>query len=204
MAFPTTDIITNFPGADEDPLSEGGAWQNNGMQPSTPRVRLVSNEADTQAAGGDCQSVYNTSFAADQEVFATISEVPSAGQGIAVWGRIVDQNTSGVDAYLCYYDSGNFGLAKCVNGTVSGIGTATSKTPSIGHKIGLSMSGTTIEAWYYNGSSWSLDQSLTDSSVTGAGYLGIELNQGGRFDDFGGGAIVVAASPTYFPIWGVR
>lgn len=187
--FPTTALLTTFNGADEDPLSEGGTWVD-GIQAGVPAVRRVANEADTQAAGGDCQACYDTAFAADQEVYATILEVPSAGQGVAVWFGIIDNNTAGVDAYLVYYDSGNFGIAKCVNGTVSGLGTATSKTPAVGHKIGGRRIGTTIQAWYFNGTSWSLDQSVTDSSVTGSGRLGIELNGGGRFDDFGGGNYV--------------
>lgn len=201
MAFPTTSVLTTFTGADEEDLSEGGDWQANPIQVGPGRCRRISNEADTKFAGGDCQSVWATEYAADQEVFATITEVPTSGQSITVWFGIVGPNTAGVDAYLAAISgaaTNNLSLFKCINSSVSAIGTPVTQAASIGHKLGGRRTGTTLELWYDTGSGWTVRDSMTNSEVTGDGFIGIELFEGGRFDNFGGGETVSETGGLYY------
>ena len=200
MAFPTTSVLTSFPGADEDPLSEGGAWAASTIRLASAtigRCRLLSNVAAHPVDGNFAgESVWATQYAADQECFATITALPTAGtNGYAVWVRIQSEGTAGADGYMLSYNR-TIGLRifKMLNSAVTQVGTTTDAGDlAIGDSIGISGEGTTIKAWRKPAAgAWSNTITETDSNVTGAGKIGVLISAGSsvRVDDFGNGEVV--------------
>lgn len=218
MAFPTTSVLTSFTGADEDPLSEGGNWTSSirwdgGASAPANDLRRASNQAAPSATGsnGHCASYWSSSFAADQEVYATMATKCTDGQYVELWARIQSPATSGVDGYVLQVsavagaanDSWDIVRYNDNSGTsVSSLGT---QEVSAGDKIGLEVTGTgatvTLRAYLYSGGSWSQvgsDASDTSGSrITSSGYIGLHIQDTGnacRWDDFGGGAISSGSS----------
>lgn len=193
MAFPTTPILSSFPGGDESPLSEGGLWQPNPFQVGLPRPNLTSNQAVSN--GGDAEAVWAEAFGHDQEVYATLTSLPAAGQGIALWLGLVNENTTSADGYGSVVTgdaSNNLLLIKMTNQSVAALGSLFTVSDAVGHKLGCCRRGDEIELWYDDGGGWDLINSETDTDFTGTARLGIELNSGATaIDDFGGGDVVV-------------
>lgn len=214
-SFPTTDVLTTFTGADEDPLSEGGDWASSirwdggGGVPAND-LRLVSNQAGPSASGANshCASYWNTSFAADQEVFATVGVKCDDGKWCSLAARIQDPSTSGVDFYALEIDAvagsanDTWSIYRYNDNSGSLVGSLGTQEFSAGDKIGLEVSGTgatvTLRAYIYTGGVWTqVGSDVEDTSgsrITAAGYIGAHMNDtanAGRWDDFGGGEIVV-------------
>lgn len=199
MAFPTTPVLTTFPGADEDPLSEGGLWAASTVRVDTAtidRCQLVNNRAvraSVVTAAGE--SLWAASFAADQEVFVTMAEHAAVGFGL--YARIQNEGTSSVVAYhLSINDANGFRFFRLSNTTFTQIGSAIAQAIATGDSMGLSVSGTTLEAWHKPAAgSWTLLGSETNANISGAGKIGITIgaNAATDLDDFGGGEIVVSS-----------
>lgn len=203
MAFPTTSVLTNFTGADEEPLSEGGNWSastirtNNATDdPCSRASNRIARPSNASAVG---ESVWAASFAADQEVFMTVPTLGVSGQDIDLYFRIQNEGGSSVAAYLLAYVIGTgWQFYRLSNITYTQIGaTVSTQVLSAGDSMGASVLGTTLEAWYKAAAgSWTSLGSVTDSVVTGAGRIGVGITAGSSFtgDDFGGGAAVISVS----------
>jgi hypothetical protein len=214
MAFPTTSVLTTFTGADENPLSEGGNWALFGAGAESAPCARLSNQAKN---GSDvtnnlpARSYWTPSqFGPDVEAYATIATLPNSGKGTSVFGRIHNPtNDATYEGYLAVYTTGTgFRLFKCLSGgTFTQIGSTDATAASAGDKIGLECISTTIRCLHFTGGSWVQRVSVTDSSITGAGYIAIEFASNdlgsGRLDDFGGGTVVGSAVPHSMMLLGV-
>jgi len=191
MAFPVTSLIDDFNRANAASL--GAGWSDM-PSPGLPTHEIVSNQAAPPAGGFSCN--YRTTIvAADQEVWATFPVIPSLGAG-RLLGRIQNPNTGSESAYyITIFDSQDWYLEKSV---ASGLGSAVTLQTlgsagdfQAGWKVGMSIVGTTIKCYKNTGGGWAqVGTDQTDSSVTGAGYIGFETanNTNTRWEDFGGGA----------------
>lgn len=200
MAFPTTSVLSSFTGADEDPLSESSAWAGP-VQAGRRTLARASNQAlrsttDTVPTSGEGQSYRSGgTFGPDLEAFATIATLPESGKGVATWGRIQNPNSGTMAAYLAVYTTGTgFRLFKVTGGsTFAQLGSTAATAASAGDKIGLECIGSTIRVLHFTSGSWVQRVSVTDSTITAAGYIGLESGSvNARIDDFGGGTVGAA------------
>lgn len=197
MSFPTTSVITSFTGGDEAPLSEGATWAGP-IQSGVNQPRRVSNAVANPTSGsGQGQSAYASVNAADLEAFATVSVLPIAGDNVDVWVRIKSPNTGSAKGYYAWYTTGTGWRVYRFEapGTFVQVGGTDATAMSAGEKIGCEVIGTTVRALHYTGGAWVQRVSGTDSAVTGAGQIGLEIygaltSAAARLDDFGGGAVV--------------
>lgn len=191
---PVTSILSTFTGANEDPLTEGGAWSSTPIvNGSTALMQRLSNVAAKSASGtGQARQAWVASYAADQEVFCTVPTLPGAGQGVGVFARVQNPgNATTCKAYAGFYTPGTgFRIFSISGTTFTQRGSTSATTMSAGDKLWLSCNGTSIVLSVFTSGAWTSKVSVTDSNVTGGGQLGIELDDAtGRIDDFGGGAL---------------
>lgn len=196
-AFPTTGILSSFTGSDEDPLSESAVWDwpingtNNSLKRISNTIKRGSQNAATtgqayrsnQTYGPDCES-YMTMLIGATGITTT--------EAYGVVARIQNPETGSINGYFASWRKGTgWRLFKCVAGTFTQVGsTVATNDPVDNDKIGIECIGTSIKVKHYTGGAWVDRISVTDSSVTGAGYVGVELiGTTVAADEFGGGTI---------------
>lgn len=201
MAFPTTSVLTTFTGADEDPLSEGGNWAGP-TRDLTSHLKRVSNAVARSAISGTVGDYWTpNTFGPDTEVFCTMGGTfDESGGTIQVMGRV--QNPTSDTIFRCYlaaYTQGTgFRCFKDIDTTFTQIGSTDATVASVGDKIGLEVIGTAIKCYHFTGGSWVQRVSGTDSDISTAGNLALEIASSNnmRADDFGGGTVITAVTPT--------
>lgn len=188
MPAPTTSVLDDFNRADSGTL--GANWSTPFETGGFGSLTIISNQCGSDAGFDD--AYWSTSFAANQDVFTTISTM---GDGIRMYARIQSPNTAGRNAYALGQEADGHGaIYKVVAGTTTALGGGwTAGSVVVGDKIWLNCNGTTITAYVFHSGAWNTLESLTDSAVTGAGFIGLQVRGDAtpRFDDFGGGAMVV-------------
>lgn len=180
MAFPTAGILDNFNRAD-------GAIGSNWTIFFEDGFRVVSNTCALTTGGlGEGGTFWNvTTNFTDTEVYTTLSTTGN----LALYARA---NSDASNGYLLSFESGNLVLY----GTTGGVTLATYPTVGLanGDAFGCAVIGTNIETFKRVSGVWSSLGSVTDTSVS-SGRVGMYTgNTTVRFDDFGGGAPVVAGS----------
>lgn len=188
MAFRDIPILSNFTGADENPLSEGGNWQAIPIQSGVALTQRLSNQ---WAPVGGSQSMWAQAFGAEQSAFVTVVALPSGGGGAGLFMRIDAPNTAGVDCYsVTVTSAGVVAIAKLVNGASYNLGDDMPVGFAAGDKLGMVCRGRTIEAWRFTGGVWVLLGTRYDTDVTLDGFIGAQLVTGATFDDFAAGETV--------------
>jgi len=201
-AFPTTTILDTFNRATEDPLSDGGKWSGN-----NPLIfghsHLFTNGTTVVGASSGNNTGYrqDQTYGPDVEVFVDISVV-SGTNIVGVYARVTNPNSSGAT------DGYDFSLAVSGGTDTIRIGRIDNDVRTIllgclqevssGDSIGLSIVGNTLTGYYKaSGGSWveaGGSCQTTDSTYTGAGNIGLQVNNTShRADNFGGGTIVAGA-----------
>jgi hypothetical protein len=197
MAFPTTSVLDNFTGTNGDDLPVySGNWSTT---TGIANLEIQSNTATGTSSGSNNANYWNVSnFGPDSEGFVTISTLPNVGESVGVGVR-TQQETSGatVDGYWVFYtrQSGtdNFTLERLDNGVLTQLGADFAQNVSAGDSIGIEVVGTTLTAYYHNGTSWSSLGTRTDSTYSAAGkVLLFTSSTASRLDDFGGGTYVAS------------
>lgn len=195
MAFPTTSVLTNFTGVDEDPLRESATWGGI-IQSGTNEATRVGN-AVGRAVGGSWGGYRVGISSANLEAFLTLATLAGTDQ-IHASCRIQNPgNASTAAQYLGIYQHGTGFLAYKMTGGSSflQIGSTNATAAANSDKLGLEVNGTSLTVYHFTGGSWVARVSATDSAISGAGTVGV-VGSGGsiRGDDFGGGAIVAATT----------
>lgn len=190
MPFPTTPILDSFTRADEGP-PPSASWSNtfNGL-------KVVSNECAGNAVGQNI-SFWNASTPGGGcEAYATIRAKPANTNGMGICARLKDTGAIGtLDGYLITaltaVVADTIRIDRLDNGVATTLGSTISQEFSVGDKIGIRCVGSNIQAWYFNGTSWSLLGTRVDTTYPDAGRIGLIIqNILGRWDDFGGGNYV--------------
>jgi len=210
MAFPTTPVITNFTGADEAPLVEGGLFAGQPIRTTInpSQMRRVGNQAAPATSGFSTSESYIDDFTAmDTEVYGTVATLPTNNTDwINLFARIQNPHTTSVDFYQFEWVLNTGGLDswdcyRCTNEAFTLLGTWGTRDLVAGEKVGFEVTGSNpvvLRAFVYNGSSWSqVGSDINDSSanrIDSAGYIGfgaMRNNSVMRWDDLGGGEIVI-------------
>jgi hypothetical protein len=200
VAFPTSSVIDTFNRANEDPLSDGGKWS---IGPDdfggTNNLRVAGNECFQGLATSSNGYRNDQDYGPNCEVYCTINQLPSTS--VVLYARCVNIGSGTTDGYVVYFDlfasPDSLVICRMDNDglTVLGAGITMGTNFVVGDKVGMECIGSTISAYAYQGGSWSLLGSRTDSTYSAAGKIGVRLSDSGsnaRIDDFGGGTVVAA------------
>lgn len=203
MAFPTTSVLDTLQGA-----SLSANWTTGGVLGDAASMSEDANGAFE--ASGSASAYWNpVTFGADSEAFVTMPVLPSSSGNVAVWVRITNPPSATVTGYFlrCTPSTSTFDLRKKVAGGASASLTTFTQAFSAGDSFGLSVSGTTLTAWYKSGAgAWTSLGTFTDSSIAGGGNIAFSIGSSAvtRMTNFGGGTIVTAtASPPSLALLGV-
>jgi hypothetical protein len=193
MSFPTTPIITNFTGANEDPLSEGGTW-GGPTQNGRGLLQRLNNVAKASASVSTSYAQYYNPaiYGPDCESYTTIAVLPV--NGVVVHARIQNPgNATTMELYAGVYSPGiGWRIFRCLNGSsFTQVGSTTaSPAAQVGVGIGLEVIGTTLTLKHYTGGQWNDRVTGADSSIAEAGFIGLQVDDTtASIDDFGGGTI---------------
>lgn len=194
MPFPSTGKLTEFDPPAENPLSEGGTWQQ--LTPErSPLRKTGANTVTNTTFGFPDYSVYvKEAFFGNAEVWACPID-GQLGAALETW-RISIWTEIGVDVkgYQLYHGgalSKDLVLRKYTGGIGSFTGIGGLGGVGYPDGMGLKINGNEVEAWTEVAGVWSLIFSVTDTPGTGPFYLGLGLEDpttgGLSFSCFGGG-----------------
>lgn len=197
MSFPVNGVLDSFTRADVT-NSLGANWTGV-IRAAWGSHGILSNQA---YPAGNYRSTYwsASQFGPDCEVYATLPVIGNVGANpySELWARLQNPGNDGTrNGYFLRLTLSSAYIGKNVAGAETILGGSIA-TPVSGDKWGLEIIGTTINAYRDSGSGWSLISTKTDSSVSGAGYIGFDNGNdtSARFDEFGGGTIgAVAGDP---------
>lgn len=168
-------LRSDFTGADETPLSEGGNWAAINTGGSMQRV---SNHVAAQSAGAKGSYWTPTTFGPDVEVYTTLG-APFTGTN-RIFARLQDvggSNTADGYAASVSETAQETQIQRITNFGINAV--LASRTGSAlwnnGDKLGLSCEGSIIRLWRFpsGGSAWILILEVQDSTYPNAGYVGI-------------------------------
>jgi hypothetical protein len=155
-----------------------------------------------------CDAYYNVAnYGPDVEAFCTIAQMDQENGRVGLACRLLTPNSSTVRGYLaqaeCVLGGGNdiVTVYRIDSSTAfAGLLTIPSLEWAIGDKLGIEMVGSLLTIYRMpSGGSWGAIGSVTDTTYTGAGRIGLYIRSslGNRnpaimqVDDFGGGTVVV-------------
>jgi hypothetical protein len=192
MAFPTTAVLDDFNRANENPLANGN-WGGNIFGGGGPACKIDTNEA-TASAPFSSSYWLATTFGPDVEVMQSI-ELLSQNVGLA-W-RLTSIGPT-VNGYELIYLPGSsiVQVYKITAGVEAQIGADISQAFSVGDAIGAEHISGTITIYRRASSVWSSIGTRSESTFNTAGYIGMSIDSGSYVDNFGGGTVVGASSPS--------
>jgi hypothetical protein len=185
--LPTLD---GFNRPDENPLSDAGRWSN-GILNSGETGLVVSGNALACTRTTTCTGWRtNAQYGPDAETWARFATMPGNGNGLRLYVRMQQPGSSAVDGYVlrAVQQSGTDQvlLDRLDNGVLVNR-LAVEEELAAGDTMLLRASGTTLEAWHHDGTTWSRLGTVADAAHSGAGFVGVSLRgTSGRLDDFGG------------------
>jgi hypothetical protein len=205
VPFPNVaTVLDSGTGTDASPIA--GNWSGP-IESGIGQLKRLSNQF-ASVANSFSHSYWNAAqFGPDVEVIVTIPTKSASGASCGVWGRIQNPgNTSTCAAYMVEVGSTGIDIYKLTAGhTYAQLGTRITQTITSGDSVGMSIHGTTIESWYKVGAgAWTMLDSQTDSAISGAGYVGLEIDHSDvRCTNFGAGTIVAAGTLRTLSMMGV-
>jgi Fibronectin type III domain len=183
---PLTALDT-FNRANENPLSPG-LWGDGIAGNSERSLQVVSNQCASDRNSW-ATAWWRTQLGANSEAYATVSTLPGNGNGIRLYTRLQSPGSSGADGYVLVYNqlsgTDQVLLYRMTNGALTQLASANWEVAA-GNRLLLRASGTALESWIRVGATWTRLSRVTDSTYTGAGYVGVGIRgKTGRLDDFG-------------------
>jgi len=131
-------------------------------------------------------SFWQQQFGPNTEVYATMAT--TSADAVRVCARMISPTTSSRSGYCAQVSGSNWSLIRIDNGVSASLATATHSVAA-GDKLGLTITGSTLTAWYQAGSNtWTRLLTTTDTRYSGVGYLSMEA-RATHLDDFGGRTI---------------
>lgn len=193
-SFPTTAVLDDFNRANEGPPPSAN-WSEITAISSGSSLVVVSNQLESNL-GANRTGYWNPStFGPDSEVRI---KIPTKGSGVAstrLYLRLNNPTNAGtVTSYLAIATpSGSIYFYRIDGGpTYVQLGGTISQTVTDGDSFGASIVGSTFTIYYKVGAgAWAALDTRTDATYSGAGYLGVGIDQSVsgdvKLDDFGGG-----------------
>ena len=187
--FPTTGVLDTCVRADEGP-PPSASWTEP-INPAQLGNRIVSNTMQrSSATTADHESYWNPSqFGGDSESYFTLQATSANYLGASQ--RIQNPGTADADQYVWFIVSPGLRWYKQINGAFTALGTGVAYTQATGDGIGGESIGTSLTGHKRVSGSWSSVEGITDSSISGAGYIGVVFQSGSNqsLTDFGGGTV---------------
>jgi Putative Ig domain len=199
---PTTPVLDDYNRADEDPVSQGGQWA-----PNDPRggccadlQRVISNQATARNAANTI-SYRTTGYTGDLEAYFTIATKPADGGAVAVVFNIQQEGSTGWDGYFLTWDARSdtdtLRFEKIINNGLPQPDLAiTTLEMNAGDKLMARRVGSTMEAWVFQGGTWTRKLTATDGTMIGGKIGALVRGQTTRIDDFGGGGLAGPTPPS--------
>jgi RHS repeat-associated protein len=191
---PGTGLLDQFERANEDPLTQGGAWSETPVLAGGQTLEVLGNavgqnEAETLAAN----SFRTDEIVGDAEVHARIAAMPDNNQDFFLYLHLQQPGTAEVDGYVArwfhWISTDGLYIRKLVDGVQTTIAGPLALDPAVGDTLLLRRFGLGLELWRKHGATWTKLLSTIDESFT-SGHLGLGLDdEAGRWDDFGGGSL---------------
>ncbi len=169
---PAPALISDFTGADENPLSEGGNWAN--LNTSSDPLQRLSNAASASVNTDSASYWTPANFGADLEAYVTITNPATSPAGLI--GRIQGEGGAATwDGYVVRASTLSLQIGRVDNGVITLLVNTGSVTVASGDKLGMRISGSAIEAWkQLSGSGvWNLVATTTDTTYASAGKIGL-------------------------------
>ncbi|HSQ90619.1 MAG TPA: hypothetical protein VLM19_00425 [Nitrospiraceae bacterium] len=197
-AFPDNAVLENFTGADNTSPPNAN-WTNAVfVGASSGNLRIRSNAAATSSTGVDGEACWNpTTFDADCEAYATITDVASTSFG-QLYARLVNIGANTTDGYRAEWADGTSAITidRIDNGVVTQLGATVTQAIMTTDKIGMKLVGDQICLWFSDsGGAWTELTCRTDATYSAGGRIGMGVNNNalvGSMDDFGGGNVTAA------------
>ncbi len=198
--LPTLD---GFNRANENPLSDAGRWGNGVNGSVETGLNVLSNQLACSKTTTCTAWRSNTQYGPDTEVWAHVTTQPGINNQLRLYSRLQQPGTATYDSYMLRTNqlagTDQVWLERVDNGAIVNRLTVNQELAD-GDLILLRTKGSTLEAWRHNGSSWSRLGVVTDSTYSGAGYVGVGLRgTTGRVDDFGARTPGAPVSPPGAP-----
>jgi hypothetical protein len=227
VPFPTTPVLEDCSGADEDPLDTHWDGTHNFLAGDTGNHALISHLLTNRTGGGtDTSSCYDgvsgiQQFTGDIEIWITVSVASTV---VADQVKVVAMNeraSATADGYEIHVEkvagAGNdiWRIRRRDNVTPTVIPPGDLPTTEVGSSFGMGMriwQNGLIEAWYASDAiNYSLVGTRTDTTYVGPWWIGIKTAQASplawKISAFGGGVVgsLTAAAEigeTGPPFWG--
>ena len=183
-------VLDSFNRANENPLSDAGRWTN-GIIGSVENGLNVSSNTLACSLGSTCTAWRNNAqYGADAEAWAKVTTLPGAGNSIRLYVRLQQPGSTALTGYMLRTNqlagTDQVFLERWdPNNTLRTLLTM-SQELGVGNTLLVRAQGSTLEAWRYDGASWSRLGAVTDATYPAAGYVGVGIRgTAGRLDDFG-------------------
>lgn len=190
-AFPTTGILDSFTRADG---AIGAPWSGHPTGDYAADLAVLSNKAGG-APGGDL--FQDATHGPDCEAYVTIAS-PGNDLDYRIFARMTAANGNGYCANVYVGNPvGTNPLIRLyrVTGGVRTLIASTSSAWASGDSLGLQIVGSNIAAWRKpSAGAWASVLSVTDSTYSATGFVGLGADNVGSCDDFGGGLYVPSAA----------
>lgn len=200
ISAPTLDDATR---ADENPISNAGAWTASNVFAADIDLKIVSNRIAAAGDGvsfTDASQVYNLTLG-DCAVWARVPTSPS--DLIRLYGRIKDEGGAGtLDGYLMEYSATSALMWRYTNGAATQLGsTATVRAMTTNDVIALVIIGSELYGIRVPASTGVPELAIMRSDPTWtSGKIALGTNSPAiRFSALGGGAIQREADWSRFP-----
>ena len=196
-------LLSNFTGANQNPLSEGGNWANLDTAHGNALQRISNAVGCTASTTGESYWT-PADIGADVEAYLTMPTLPGNGNNISISARVLQAGGNATyDGYRVRMNqvagSNNDALDICRvdNAVVTSLASFASRDFVAGEKIGIRCIGSTVQAWYYSGGVWTLAAQATDTTYSATGKVAIHLRgTTGRLDDVFAGVVGAEFVPT--------
>lgn len=194
MAFPTTGVLDSFDaGALENLNAPRAGWGSSVLFTGDATCRTSGTPTNAAPITSVFSSnFWNTSFGPDCEVYAPFLSAVGVDQ-VSLFGRVTA--TGSVTAYELRSTNTSWQFSSIAAGAYTSIGVAFTQAISAGDSMGMEIIGSTLTAYYKaSAGSWTSLATRTDSTITAAGFIGLQgKNTIHQFDSFGGGALASAS-----------
>lgn len=191
MSFPTTGLIDAF-AYGVGGLNGVGNWTGPvGGFGNNLRIGDIVTQTINSGAGVAGADYLTTTYGPDVEAYADIVNVDTTTNIARLMVRMQNPSSVGTRSnYDVQIVGSTWTIGRTVNNSRTVLGTFT-QAVAAGDKFGISVIGSTITAWWRDHTSglWSVIGTDTDSTITGAGNIGVEI-QGGTWvlDNLSGGS----------------
>lgn len=201
--FPATSVLDDCSRADENPLSHGGDWTASGWTQNWNAALVGGLIVEDPAHVSGYAPYWNTTFAADQEVYATIgADTSNFGWEFGLALRLQGVGWGTTNGYYVKFDLEHSGAViyriEAADRNAELLATVSLGAGlQIGDTVGARIVGTTIYVFLNGTTVGTYDTAHDATKITGTGKIGLWGTGSKGFASFGGGDVPVDAGARY-------